>query len=88
MTDHASKPRHDLNSLFPLADHMRPDRISEVYGQEHLTGPGKILADMVAREQLGSIILWGPPGTGKTTISRILAKSLNCLLYTSDAADE
>ncbi|HDP95452.1 MAG TPA: replication-associated recombination protein A [Candidatus Aminicenantes bacterium] len=77
MTDHASKPRPDPNSLFPLADHMRPDHISEVYGQEHLTGPGKILSDMAARGQLSSTILWGPPGTGKTTLSRILAKSLN-----------
>lgn len=77
MTDQAANPGPGLHSLFPLADHLRPGRITEVYGQEHLTGPGKVLSDMVTREQLGSTILWGPPGTGKTTLSRILAKSLN-----------
>ncbi|HUO05154.1 MAG TPA: replication-associated recombination protein A [Candidatus Binataceae bacterium] len=57
----------------PLADRMRPRRLDEVAGQEHLLGPGKFLHEMVAAHALHSMILWGPPGTGKTTLSILLA---------------
>ncbi len=57
----------------PLADRLRPKDISEVVGQEHLLGEGGSLARMVASGRISSLILWGPPGTGKTTIARLLA---------------
>lgn len=57
----------------PLAERLRPTSIEEVVGQEHLTGPDAPLARMVGAGRLGSIIFWGPPGTGKTTLSRLLA---------------
>lgn len=58
----------------PLAERMRPRTLAEVAGQEHLLGPGKLLAQMAAAGALHSIILWGPPGTGKTTIALLLAR--------------
>ncbi len=60
----------------PLADRLRPHRLEEVVGQEHLTGPDGAIGRMVAAGKLSSIILWGPPGTGKTTISRLLADAV------------
>ena len=59
----------------PLADEIRPVSLEEVYGQEHIFGTGSLLSNMVQNQKLSSIILWGPPGCGKTTIARILAKA-------------
>ena len=61
----------------PLADRMRPAALEEVVGQDHLLGPGKLLSEMVAARRLHSIILWGPPGTGKTTIALLLARHVD-----------
>src|SRR6185437_14701371 len=59
----------------PLADRLRPTALAEVVGQEHLLGPDAPIGRMVAAGALASMILWGPPGTGKTTIARLLAAS-------------
>jgi putative ATPase len=64
---------HATRAKAPLADRLRPTSLDEVVGQEHLTGPDGAIGRMVAAGRLASMILWGPPGTGKTTIARLLA---------------
>lgn len=68
-------PQADRNR--PLADRMRPRHLSEVTGQPHLTGPEGALSRMIASGTLGSMIFWGPPGTGKTTVARLLSGETN-----------
>lgn len=66
----------EVSASAPLADRLRPARLEEVVGQEHLTGPEGAIGRMVAAGKLSSIILWGPPGTGKTTTARLLADAV------------
>jgi len=80
----AARPKSKTPNLFaaagldrtaprPLADKLRPDKLSEVVGQDHLLGPDGALTRMLQTRSLGSLIFWGPPGTGKTTVARLLA---------------
>ena len=69
-------PPHESAPNAPLADRLRPKSLAEVVGQEHLTGPDGAIGRMVAAGKLSSMILWGPPGTGKTSIARLLADAV------------
>ena len=62
------------NAKRPLAERMRPDSLDDFAGQEHVLGPGKPLRSQIERDQLTSLILWGPPGVGKTTLAQIIAR--------------
>jgi putative ATPase len=66
-----------MNSSAPLAERMRPQALDDLVGQEHLTGKGSVLRTAIENGKIPSMILWGPPGTGKTTIANIIAHTLN-----------
>ncbi len=66
-------PQPDADKTRPLADRMRPRTLDEFVGQEHILGPGKPLRVQIERDDTGSLIFWGPPGVGKTTLAKIIA---------------
>ncbi|NOY37256.1 MAG: replication-associated recombination protein A [Chlorobi bacterium] len=69
----------------PLAERMRPTTLDEFLGQDHLVGPGAILRNMIESEALPSMILWGPPGVGKTTLARVISNRQNRPFYSLSA---
>jgi putative ATPase len=90
-----SKKRDTAPTLFsstsnnqPLAARMRPRNLTEVVGQQHLLAEGKALRNAIERGNLGSMILWGPPGTGKTTLARVVANATNRVFVPFSAVSE
>ncbi len=75
------------SSHIPLAERMRPHTLDEFIGQEHLVGPGKVLEQMIHSHKAHSIIFWGPPGVGKTTLAQIIAHALSIPIFTLSAID-
>jgi putative ATPase len=71
--EHASQKEQAAQA--PLAERMRPTSLDEFAGQEHLTGPGRFLRRAIEQDQVPSLILWGPPGTGKTTLAHVIARA-------------
>ncbi len=71
-----TNPSHDdaIDKSRPLAERMRPRTLDEFVGQEHILGPGKSLRVQIERDDTGSLIFWGPPGVGKTTLAKIIAR--------------
>lgn len=72
-------PRPEVSAppgAMPLAERLRPTSLAQIIGQEHLTGPDGAIGRMVGAGRLSSMILWGPPGTGKTSIARLLADAV------------
>ena len=67
----------------PLADRRRPRTLDEVVGQDHLLGPGRVLRAALERGELHSMILWGPPGSGKTTLASLMAHVMGARLSRS-----
>ncbi|MBR1867498.1 MAG: AAA family ATPase, partial [Clostridia bacterium] len=65
----------EKDEMQPLASRLRPQTLREFCGQKHLLGEGKVLRNIIERDKVGSMIFWGPPGVGKTTLARIIA---NC----------
>jgi len=67
------KPRKEKKKFTPLADRMRPETLDEFVGQKHILGEGKVLRRAILEDNVGSMILWGPPGSGKTTLAKLIA---------------
>ena len=74
-----------MNVATPLAERMRPEVLEDLAGQEHLTGKGSVLRTAIEQQKIPSMILWGPPGTGKTTIAHIIASTLKVPFITLSA---
>ena len=74
----SSPPEAAPDNRRPLAERMRPERLEDFMGQEHILGPGKPLRRQIERDELTSVILWGPPGVGKTTLARLIARITRC----------
>ncbi len=74
-------------SQIPLAERVRPGNLDEFIGQEHLVGEGKVLREIIRNRKAYSIIFWGPPGVGKTTLAQIIAEALDMPFFTLSAVD-
>ncbi|HMR81783.1 MAG TPA: AAA family ATPase, partial [Niabella sp.] len=73
--------------MTPLAERIRPRTLDEVVGQQHLIGKGSVLRKSVEHQSLGSVIFWGPPGTGKTTLANIIAHELSVSFFALSAVN-
>ena len=71
----------------PLAARVRPQSLDQFVGQQHLLGPGKILREIIAKDQVSSMIFWGPPGVGKTTLAEIIARQTQAQFWSFSAVD-
>jgi putative ATPase len=74
-----------MHNMLPLAERLRPTILTQLIGQQHLTGNGSILKTALDNGKIPSMILWGPPGVGKTTIANIIAQTLQVPFYTLSA---
>ena len=82
----ANREAYD-RSMEPLASQIRPKTLNEFVGQEHLTGKGKPLRVAIEKKELFSFLLWGPPGSGKTTLARIYANALDAEFHELSAVE-
>src|SRR3990167_8517962 len=67
------KPKKEKRKFAPLADRLRPETLDDFVGQKHILGQGKMIRQAIIEDKVGSMIFWGPPGSGKTTLARIIA---------------
>jgi len=74
-----------MNKQIPLAERLRPKSLDEFIGQEHLVGKGEVLRTLIEKKQIPSIIFWGPPGVGKTTLAQIISHELDMPFFTLSA---
>src|SRR5256886_9181646 len=74
-------------SLVPLAERMRPRTVDEIVGQPHILGPNTLLREAIETDQVPSLIFWGPPGSGKTTLARVIAAATRAELVALSAVD-
>ena len=74
-----------IRNATPLAVRLRPHNLNDIFGQDHILGPGMMLRRMIEADTLSSIILYGPPGTGKTTIASVIAEITNCIFQSINA---
>jgi putative ATPase len=78
ITPPSGESERENDARRPLAERMRPDRWEDYAGQQHILGPGKPLRAQIERDEFQSLILWGPPGVGKTTLARLIARLTKC----------
>src|SRR5260370_30672990 len=71
----------------PLAERMRPRTVDEILGQQHILGPNSLLREAIETDQVPSLIFWGPPGTGKTTLARVIAAATRAELVALSAVE-